>query len=212
MRRLSCILTAWLLTSLSAFAQLPNPNAVAGGETQIVIDYEAARLSKIATAVRLTEKITLDGRLQEPDWKLAVPVTEFVQYRPNTGQLAQEQTEARFLYDEDNLYVGIICFDSDAKHMVVNGLKEDFVWNETDTVGVIIDSLHDRRSGMYFQANPAGARRDQQISNDSQASQDWDGVWDVKVTRNNEGWIAEFIIPFKTLRFSNSPTQEWGLN
>jgi hypothetical protein len=197
---------------MPVLAQRQNPNAVANGEEAIVIDYEAARLSKVATAVRVTEKITLDGRLQEPDWKLAAPATGFVQYRPNTGQLAEEQTEARFLYDDDNLYVGILCFDSDVAHMVVNGLKEDFAWNETDVVGVMIDSLHDRRSAMYFQANPAGARRDQQISNDSQASQDWDGVWDVKVTRNNEGWIAEFMIPFKTLRFSSSSTQEWGLN
>jgi Domain of unknown function (DUF5916)/Carbohydrate family 9 binding domain-like len=212
LKLLSWILTVYLLTGLTAFAQQSNPNAVANGGEPIVIDYEAARLSRVATAVRVTEKITLDGTLQEPDWKLVAPATGFVQYRPNTGEPAQEQTEARFLYDEDNLYVGIICFDSDAAHMVVNGLKEDYQWNETDTVGVIIDSLHDRRSGFYFQANPAGARRDQQISNDSQASQDWDGVWDVKVTRNNEGWIAEFMIPFKTLRFSSSPTQEWGLN
>jgi len=212
MRLLSRILVVFLLTH-PAFAQLPNGNAVADGEEPvIVIDYEAARLSKVATAVRVTEKITLDGRLQEPGWKLAGPATGFVQYRPNTGEAAQEETEARFLYDEDNLYVGFICFDSDADHIVVNGLKEDFPWNETDVVGVIIDGLHDRRSGFSFQTNPAGARRDQQISNDSQASQDWDGVWDVKVTRNNEGWIAEFMIPFKTLRFSKSPTQEWGLN
>jgi len=201
LKLLSWILTVYLLTGLTAFAQLSNPNAVANSAEPIVIDYEAARLSRVATAVRVTGEITLDGMLHEPDWKLVAPATGFVQYRPNTGEPAQEQTEARFLYDEDNLYVGIICFDSDAAHMVVNGLKEDYQWNETDTVGVTIDSLHDRRSGFYFQANPAGARRDQQISNDSQASQDWDGVWDVKVTRNNEGWIAEFMITFKTLRF-----------
>jgi hypothetical protein len=206
------ILAAWLLTGAMAFAQLPSGPSAESGETPVVIDYEAARLSRVATAIRVTEEINLDGRLDEADWKLALPATGFIQFRPNTGNPAQEQTEARFLYDEDNLYVGIICFDSDPANIVVNGLKEDFAWNETDTVGVLIDSLHDRRSGFYFQANPAGARRDQQVSNDSQASQDWDGVWDVKVTRNNEGWIAEFMIPFKTLRFSQSPEQEWGLN
>ena len=41
---------------------------------------------------------------------------------------------------------------------------------------------------------------------------DWDGVWDVKVRTTETGWSAEFVIPFKTLRFSNSPQQEWGLN
>ena len=204
MRIICGILTLFLTMAPPAFSQEdPSP---------IVTDYEAARLSKVAVAVRITEKITLDGRLDEPAWKLATPATGFVQQRPHTGLLAQEQTEARFLYNDDNLYVGIICFDSDVAHMVVNGLKHDFPGGETDTVGLIIDSLHDRRSGFHFQTNPAGARRDQQIFNDSQGSQDWDGVWDVKTTRNEKGWIAEFMIPFKTLRFSQSPTQEWGLN
>ena len=34
----------------------------------------------------------------------------------------------------------------------------------------------------------------------------------MKTTRSNEGWIAEYVIPFKTFRFSNAPSQEWGLN
>jgi hypothetical protein len=41
---------------------------------------------------------------------------------------------------------------------------------------------------------------------------DWDGVWNVKVTVDELGWTAEFVIPFKTLRFSKAPQQEWGLN
>jgi hypothetical protein len=89
-------------------------------------------------------------------------------------------------------------------------MKEDFSPFESDQVGVAIDSLHDRRSGYSFGVNVAGAKRDQQISDDSQFNFDWDAVWDARVTRSDEGWIAEFIIPFKTLRFSDSPTQVWG--
>jgi hypothetical protein len=37
-------------------------------------------------------------------------------------------------------------------------------------------------------------------------------VWDVKVSKNDEGWIAEYAIPFKTLRFRDIPTQQWGFN
>src|SRR5262245_65967875 len=116
----SWILTVYLLTDLTAFAQPSNPNAVANGAEPIVIDYEAARLSRVATAVRVTGEITLDGTLEEPDWKLVAPATGFVQYRPNTGEPAQEQTEARFLYDDDNLYVGIYCFALDVDYIFVN--------------------------------------------------------------------------------------------
>ncbi len=176
------------------------------------IDYAAVRLQKIVTAVRITESITLDGRLDEPAWNLAIPATGFMQYQPFHGQPSGERSEVRFIYDDDNLYVGFICFDSQADKMVVNDVKEDFNFNGTDGIGVLIDSLHDRRSGFLFGTNPVGAKRDSQITNDGQFGDDWDSVWDVKVSRNNEGWIAEYMIPFKTLRFSESPTQEWGLN
>ena len=177
----------------------------------VPIDYETARLSRIATALRATEKITLDGKLEEPSWKLAIPATDFTQQRPHTDEPATQRTEVRFVYDDNNLYVGVTCFDSDPEHITVNSLQRDYPTQESDGVTVLIDSLHDRRSAFSFVTNPAGARRDQQVSNDGQGNLDWDGLWDVKTSRNNEGWIAEYMIPFTTLRFSNSPSQEWGL-
>ena len=176
------------------------------------IDYETARLSRIVGAVRITENISIDGHLDEPAWERAAPASDFTQWQPAPGQPSGERTEVRFLYDDDNLYVGFICFDSDAAKMVVNDLREDFGVNDTDSVSFIIDSLHDRRSGFSLRANPAGARSDGQISNDGTTNNDWDGVWNVKTSINDEGWIAEFVIPFKTLRFSRDPSQEWGLN
>ena len=190
-----------LILAVSAFSQ----------ETPDTIDYETARLSRIATAVRAAEKMTLDGRLEEPSWKLAIPATDFVQQRPHPGQIATQRTEVRFVYDDNNLYVGVTCFDSEPEHIVVNSLQRDYPTQESDGVTLLIDSLHDRRSGFTFVTNPAGARRDQQISNDGQGNLDWNGNWDVKTSRNSEGWIAEYMIPFTTLRFSNSPSQEWGL-
>jgi hypothetical protein len=115
------------------------------------------------------------------------------------------------VYDDDNLYVGITVFDSDPSDNVVV-LREDFTSQESDGVAMILDSLHDRRSAFQFGTNPAGAKRDSQITNNSQFNNDWDSVWDVKVTVNEESWIAEFVIPFRTLRFSQPPSSEWGLN
>ena len=175
------------------------------------IDYETAHLSRVVSAVRITEEISLDGRLDEPVWNRALPATDFIQQQPFTGQPAREQTEARFLYDRDNLYIGIICFDSEPDRIVVNELREDFALNESDAITVNLDSLRDRRSGFNFTINPAGAKRDGQISNDGQYNNNWDGVWDVRTGRSEEGWTVEIIIPFKTLRFSSAASQEWGL-
>ena len=177
------------------------------------VDYDTAHLSLIATAVRVTDPITLDGRLDEPDWKRAIPATNFIQRQPRPGEPSHERTEVRILYDADNLYVGYYCFDSEPANMIINGLEEDFAFTQSDSVVLDIDSLHDRQSGFEFATNPAGAKYDTQFFNNGAISNpDWDGVWDVKTSRTTDGWIAEFMIPFKTLRFSDSPTQEWGFN
>jgi hypothetical protein len=86
------------------------------------------------------------------------------------------------LYDDDNLYVGVNMWDKDIERRVVNELKEDYAFRDTDGVSVVLDTLGDNRSGFTFGTNPAGARRDGQLFNDGGLNQDWDGVWDVKVS------------------------------
>jgi hypothetical protein len=202
-----------LLLLLIALTVAMSPPAFAQGAASNPIDYETAHLSRIVTAVRITGKITLDGHLDEPEWALASPTGNFTQRQPFPGMPSHELTEVRILYDDDNLYVGFTCFDSDPAHMVINGLEQDFQSTLSDNAHLILDSLHDRQSGVEFATNPAGAKYDTQFSNDGAAGNiDWDGVWDVKTSRNSDGWTAEFMVPFKTLRFSKSPSQEWGIN
>ena len=178
----------------------------------VVIDHDAIRASRIVTAVRITERIMLDGRLDEPAWMQAPPAGDFLQKLPRNGAPATEATVARFAYDEDNLYIGVVCEESEPDKILIRDLREDFDFGSTDLVQIFIDSLHDRRTGFTFVVNAAGARRDSQVSLGGGANQDWDGVWDAKVTHGEGVWFIEFVIPFKTLRFSNAASQEWGVN
>jgi hypothetical protein len=175
-------------------------------------EFETIRMNKVINAVQITEPITLDGQLDEPVWQTAQPATDFYQKLPRNGTPASERTEVRFAYDEDNLYVGVTAFDSDPDRLLIKDLREDFDFGTTDLIQIFIDSLRDGRSGFTFVVNPAGARRDTQVSNNGTTNQDWDGVWDAKVSRNEKAWFVEYMIPFRTLRFSQSSTQEWGLN
>jgi len=178
----------------------------------VEIDHDAMRAARIVTAVRITERITFDGRLDEPVWMQAPPADDFLQKLPRNGAPATEKTVARFAYDEDNLYIGVVCAESEPDRILIKDLKEDFDFMSTDLVQIFIDSLHDRRTGFTFVVNAAGARRDSQVSISGGANQDWDGVWDAKVTHGEGAWFIEFMIPFKTLRFSNAASQEWGVN
>ena len=190
-----------LATTVTALPQDPVP-----------IDYDTIRFQKNVTAIQVNEDIVLDGELNEAAWDVALPATGFAQQFPRPGEPSRNETEARFLYDEDNLYVGAILYSVNPDNIVINELTEDFNQAQSDSIGIVLDTLHDQRSGFAFFVNAAGARKDGQIANDGQSDNfDWDGVWDVGVSRIENGWIAEFRIPFKTLRFSSSESQEWGL-
>jgi hypothetical protein len=202
-RRIPTLLIGFVCTA----AAVP---ALAQGLTEA--QFESIRLSKIVTAVKLTEAINFDGRLDEPVWQQAEPATDFFQKLPDNGAPSSQRTEVRFAYDDENLYVGATCFEAEMDRLMIRDLREDFDFGRTDLVQLLIDSLHDGRSGFTFVVNAAGARRDTQVSNNGTTNQDWDGVWDAKVSHAADAWFIEYAIPFKTLRFSEVPDQEWGLN
>ena len=211
-RRTIVCSTAVLVAMSVAQTRAQEPAAPAAAPTANPIDYATARFERIAHALRIDEHISIDGRLSEPAWERAEPATHFVQWEPNPGRPASQDTDVRFLYDARNLYIGVRCWDSEPSRLTVTELREDFD-PQGDNIGIFLDTLHDLRSGFTFWTNPAGARRDFQVFDDDNVrNQDWDGVWDVKTTIDEKGWTAEFVIPFKTFRFSSSPKQEWGLN
>ena len=91
---------------------------------------------KTITARRANQPVQLDGELEEADWALAVPVSGFVQANPDEGTPASERTEVRVLFDDDNLYFGVYCYDSEPDGIIVNELKRDFASREGDVFGV----------------------------------------------------------------------------
>jgi hypothetical protein len=165
-----------------------------------------------AKAFTANDRIRIDGKLDEPAWKEAVPIGELVQVLPGEGNQPSEKTEVRVLVDKDALYFGIICFDRSPSAIISTQLTRDADLNVDDNVSIVIDPFYDHRNGFFFTINPNGARADGQISNSAEfTTLDWDGIWDAHAYINNEGWAAEVVIPFKTLRFKPGQST-WGLN
>jgi hypothetical protein len=160
-------------------------------------------------AVRATSPIKIDGLITEPVWQRAAE-SGFVQRQPDEGAAASEKTEVWVAYDDDALYVALKLYDSHPDSIIARLARRDQD-SESDEVGIGIDAAHDRRTGEYFIVNPAGAIRDGMFSNDTQADDGWDGVWDVAVRTESWGWSAEFRIPYSQLRFSKADHYTWGL-
>jgi hypothetical protein len=165
-----------------------------------------------ATASLISEEIRMDGRLDEPAWKSATPIGDLVQVLPKEGEKPSERTEVRVLVDSNALYFGITCFNRAPSSIIATQLTRDADLSVDDNITVVLDPFFDHRNGFFFTVNPAGARADGQISNSAEfTTLDWDGIWNAHARITEEGWVAEIIIPFKTLRFK--PNQSvWGLN
>src|SRR4029077_2024861 len=58
--------------------------------------------------------------------------------------------------------------------------------------------------------NPSGVKIDRYWYNDNNRDDSWDAVWDVAVSRDPQGWTAEFRIPFSQLRFNPSQASTFG--
>src|SRR5947208_6537160 len=164
-----------------------------------------------AVISRSTSPIVIDGILDEPDWNGATPIGEIRQREPHPGEHASESTEVKLLYDSQNLYIGVMCFDSDPKQMIGTQMSRDADLSADDRVEILIDSFRDRHNAFYFATNPLGALVDALIIENGQISKEWDAIWLVRTRRTEHGWSAEFAIPFKSLRFHRGQ-QAWGFN
>ena len=168
---------------------------------------------KTLTAVYTQSPIVIDGILDEGEWELAPIAGNFIQKEPREGQPATEPTEVRLLYDDENLYIGICCFDSNPEELIVNDVTRDYRPNAGDHFSVVLDTFDDNRNAFVFGTNPGGALREGQMGGDGKTSNfDWDAIWYVKSKITEEGWQAEMAIPFKTLRFRDNERQVWGVN
>lgn len=161
---------------------------------------------------RATDRIRLDGWLDESDWTRSDSLSDFRQREPLVGEPATERTVVRALRDANALYIGVRAYDAEPGRIRASQLRRDADLSSDDHVLLLIDSFHDRRGAFVLGTNPNGARWDAQLSDLDNLNENWNGIWDVAVSRDAAGWTAEFRIPFRTLRFRSQGDIRFGFN
>jgi Domain of unknown function (DUF5916)/Carbohydrate family 9 binding domain-like len=163
-------------------------------------------------AAAIVTALTLDGRLDEPFWATADSIDDFRQREPLEGSPATERTVVKVAYDAAALYIAVRCYDADVLGMRASQLRRDADLSSDDHVQLLIDSFDDRRSAFVFGTNPNGAMWDAQFSGVEDVNEDWNGIWEVAVSRDHAGWTAEFRIPLLALRFHAGTNRKFGFN
>ena len=155
-----------------------------------------------AIAVPSGTPMVIDGKLNEAVWEQAPSISEFVQREPAESEPPSQRTDVRVAFDDTAVYVAVRAFDTEP-HRIVGLLTRRDQRSPSDWIKVVVDSFFDRRSAFEFGVNPAGVKLDRYYFNDGNSDDSWDAVWEVEISREEDGWSAEFRIPFSQLRFNN---------
>ena len=166
--------------------------------------------------LKIERVLKADGHLDEAEWVKAPAVNVDFQVEPFQGRKASFSSTVKLLYNRQFLYVAAILQDSIGKNSYrAPNLKRDYAFEENDLFGIAIDGFNDKRNALVLQSNAYGAQRDLLSFDDRAFDIDWDGLYRVRTHRSDSSWVAEFAIPWQTLRYpktdGNKP-QDWGIN
>ncbi len=172
----------------------------------------------IYRAPRRSGPITVDGRLDEPGWRLA---PEAILFDSLTGRPLRYSTTARILWDAESLYVAFSCRDDEA--WARPGRKDDDPIYEDEVVEIFLEPTGAGTDYTEIEVSPANVRLDARFRSrrsDLGEALKWESGarHAVQVERGPGGdraWTVEMAIPIEALRGRTRlprPGDRWRLN
>ncbi len=171
---------------------------------------------KTYVSLKTDDPPKIDGILDDNAWKDIPAATDFFQFRPHNGQAATFDTKVRMVYDNEAVYIGAMMYDPYPDSILTELSRRDRS-NNVSTFGIYIDPFNDASVAYGFFVTAAGVQIDKKSDYNNNyfpehGDNSWDAVWYSKVKHNNDGWTAEFKIPYSALRFPKKEIQTWGVN
>ena len=159
---------------------------------------------KTLKAIRVSAPPKIDGILDDEAWKDVPVATDFIQDEPDYEQPSTQKTEVKIIYDNTAIYVGAFMYDTHPDSILhelgtrdQENLNADYFMVGFDTYNKLIDAY-------IFGVSASGIQLDTRFQ-----EKNFDAVWQSAVKINENGWCAEFKIPFSALRFPDSKEQHW---
>ena len=158
--------------------------------------------------------IVLDANLSENEWKNTKGASGFWQYFPLDSVQAQQQANIKFLFDDDNLYVGIKV-NAAANDFITPSLRRDFSAGGSDNITLLFDTFNDGTNAFIFGTNPYGVKREMLLSGGGSElrgfTMAWDTKWECKTAIKENHYIVEMIIPLSAFKYREGETK-WRFN
>ena len=167
----------------------------------------------VADAVRVSEQsIFIDGDLNEDAWQSIVPETDLHEFKPVPFANPRQRTEVRFAFDDRALYIGARMWDT-APDSILHQLVQRDGGGNTDVFGIWFNCFDDGVNGVRFSVTPDGVQSDELLTTDG-SDGSWNAVWQSECRIDENGWTAEFALPWSVFRFADKgdAEQQWGMN
>ena len=169
----------------------------------------------LTAAVRTATPPEIDGRLNDACWEEAAVADDFVLF--GGRGYATIKTEARVLWDANNLYIGMRCFDANPVLMKTEAVERDGRVCGDDCVEIFLippnNSVLARfpASSRYFHlaVNSAGVCWDE-IG--SEAPDSWNARWTARTSVHDNRWEVELSIPWAELKSKPRHQDIWDVN
>ena len=162
---------------------------------------------RIVCAAGFKTPPTIDGKLDDAQWQATPLQTDFTLIGSNAA--TKEKTEFKIGYDEKNIFIAIICHESEMAKISVSALPEpnkvDKDIENQDVIHVLLAGPINRQNKYYdICINAAGEYSD--------TFMDWKPGkigWfyrggnlkdmQIKTSRDSDHWMVEMSIPFASL-------------
>ena len=164
----------------------------------LAAEYGKAKVIEIPRAPVMPN---LDGAPDDEIWQHAAVIEKF--FLLGGGGLPKSATRALLFYDEQNLYIGIICRDPDRAAPIINN---GAVWHD-DEVEFMFDTNGDKTT--YFQILVNGVGQTYTLRTKDRT----DLTLTAKAHQQRGQWMLEIAIPFRSLEVGTPKTgASWGFN
>jgi len=163
-----------------------------------------------AAVTRAADNIKIDGILTDRAWADAVTLDKFVERSPGDNVKPLVDTKVMLTYDEDNLYVGFVCYDDPSNLRTTMCQRDQF--DGDDAVCVMLDTYGDATWAYKLFVNPYGVQKDWLWTNIVGDDSGFDMIWNSAARITESGYQVEIAVPFASIRFPNKDVQNWKMD
>jgi len=145
----------------------------------------------------------LDGAFKEKCWPSEPQIDGFL--LDNGKIFAAAQTTVWMSATRDTLYIAAYAREPRMSTLAATQTARDASLNDDEHLAITLQAPG--KTSFTFAVNPRGAQFDSRNGDPA-----WNGDWQVATASYEEGWAAEFAIPFATLGAQPRRSEAWPTN